>query len=117
MKAYKIALGLSIAGVGILLWMSLGIGIIGEDGNPNNRVYFIIPAIGILGALLSRLKPSGLALTLATMALSQAIIAIVAVLRQAGMPWSGPGELLLLNGFFILLFILSALLFRRSRRF
>jgi hypothetical protein len=33
-----------------------------------------------------------------------------------GSPWSGPGELLILNGFFVALFVGSALLFRYAAR-
>lgn len=113
---YKSAIVLSIFGVFLLIWMSLGIGIIGEDGNPKNIVYAGVVLIGIIGTILSRKKPMGMALTLFTMALAQSVIAIIAILLKAGMPWSPPAELLGLNGIFIVLFTTAGLLFRRSQK-
>jgi len=113
---YKSALALGVFGVFLLIWMSLGIGIIGEDGNPTNVVYASVVAIGIIGAILSRWRPAGMSLTLFTMALAQAVIAIVAIVLKAGMPWSPPAELLGLNGIFIVLFSAAGFLFRRARK-
>ncbi len=113
---YKAAIAISVFGVLLLIWMSLGIGIIGEDGNPTNLVYAGVVAIGLVGTILSRRKPVGMALTLFTMALAQAVIAIIAILLKAGMPWSPPAELLGLNGIFIVLFTFAGILFRRARR-
>ena len=55
---YKFAISISVFGVVLLIWMSLGIGIIGEDGNPTNVVYAGVVAIGIIGTILSRMKPA-----------------------------------------------------------
>lgn len=111
---YKSAIAISVFGAALLVWMSLGIGIIGEDGSPANLVYASVLLIGAIGAVASRLKSSGLALTLFTMALVQAVIAIISILMKAGMPWSPPLELLGLNGIFIVLFTAAGLLFRRA---
>ncbi len=113
---YKAAIAISVFGVLLLIWMSLGIGIIGEDENPKNIVYAGVVAIGVIGTILSRRKPAGMALTLFTMALAQAVIAIISILLKAGMPWSPPAELLGLNGIFIVLFTAAGLLFHRARR-
>ncbi|PKL06939.1 MAG: hypothetical protein CVV53_01795 [Spirochaetae bacterium HGW-Spirochaetae-9] len=111
---YISAIALSVFGVLFLIWMSLGIGIIGEDENPKNAVYASVVLIGIAGTILSRRKPAGMALTLFTMALAQAVIAIISIILKAGMPWSPPAELLGLNGIFIVIFTGSGLLFRRA---
>jgi hypothetical protein len=112
---YKSAIALGIFGIFLLIWMSLGIGIIGEDGNPTNVVYASVVLIGIIGAISSRWRPAGMALTLFTMALAQAVIAIVSIVLKAGMPWSPPAELLGLNGIFIVIFTGAGFLFRRAR--
>ncbi len=111
---HKSAIVISVFGVLLLIWMSLGIGIIGEDGNPTNTVYAGVVAIGIIGTILSRRKPIGMTLTLFIMALAQAVIAIISILLKAGMPWSPPLELLGLNSIFIALFVAAGLLFRRA---
>ena len=114
--AYRFALGLAIATALLLLWMSLGVGIIGADGDPANRMYFGVIAVGIIGAMLARFRPSGMTFTLVAMALAQTLVAAIAVLAGLGRPWSGPLELVLLNGFFVGLFLGSAWLFRRAAR-
>lgn len=112
--AYRLALGVALAAAAILIWLSLGVGIIGRDGDPANLVYFGVIAVGIIGALVARLRPRGMGYTLLAMALAQTLVAAVALLAGLGRPWSGPLELSLLNAFFITLFTGSAWLFRRA---
>lgn len=112
--AYRLAIGVALAAALMLVWLSLGVGIIGKDGDPANLMYFGVLAIGIIGAILSRLRSFGMAYTMAVMALAQALVAAIAIIARLGYPWSGPLELTLLNGFFVALFIGSAWLFRRA---
>jgi hypothetical protein len=49
-------------------------------------------------------------------ALAQALVAAIALIARLGLPWSGPAEILVLNGFFVALFAGSAWLFRRAGR-
>ncbi len=111
---FGLASGLSIMASILLIWLSLGVGIIGQDGDPANRMYFVVIAIGIAGALLSRFQAAGLARTLLAMTLVQTAIAAFAVFTGLGQPWSGPLELSLLNGFFVVMFGVAAWLFQRS---
>lgn len=113
-SAYRLALALAMLGVCVLVWLSLGVGIIGRDGDPANLMYFAVVAAGVVGAIASRLHPLGMARALATMAIVQAAIAAIALANGLGLPWSGPAEILLLNGFFVALFAGSAWLFRRA---
>jgi hypothetical protein len=48
---------------------------------------------------------------MAAMALTQAGITALAIARDAGGEWAGPAELLFANGFFIVLWGISAVLF------
>jgi hypothetical protein len=114
--AYRAASGVALAAAGLLVWLSLGVGIIGKDGDPANRMYFGVLAIGIMGASLARLQPRGMARALFATALAQAFVTTIAVIAGLGRPWSGPAELLVLNGCFIALFTGSAWLFRRAAR-
>lgn len=45
----------------LLVWLSLGVGIIGADGDPANRMYVGVVAIGAVGATIARLHPIGMA--------------------------------------------------------
>ena len=113
---YRAASGMAIAAAGLLVWLSLGVGIIGKDGDPANWMYFGVLAIGIMGASRARLQPRGMARALCATALAQACVTAIAVLAGLGRPWSGPAELLVLNGVFIALFTGSAWLFQRAAR-
>lgn len=114
--AYRLAMTGAGMSALLLIWLSMGVGIIGADGDPANRMYFAVVAIGIIGAVLARLRAHGMSRVLFAMAVVQALIAAFAIAAGLGMPWSGPAELLLLNGFFIAAFSASALLFHRAAR-
>jgi hypothetical protein len=115
MKAfYRMAVVITVGTTLVLIWLSLGVGIIGADGDPANAMYFSVPVIGVIGAIVARLKPLGMARTLLAMAAAQGIIAAIALIAGLGLPWSGPAEIILLNGFFVAVFIGAAWLFKRS---
>jgi hypothetical protein len=113
-NAYRFAVGITLAAAVILVWLSLGVGIIGADGDPANLMYFGVLAVGLVGAVIARLRPQGMARALFAMALAQALVAAIALVAGLGLPYSGPAELVLLNGFFIAAFAGSGWLFRRA---
>jgi hypothetical protein len=115
-NAYRAAVGIALTAAFILVWSSLGLGIIGADGDPANLMYFGVLAVGIVGALVARFRPHGMARALFAAALAQALVAAIALVFGLGLPWSPPVELLALNGFFVALFVGSALLFRHAAR-
>ncbi|HEY7518660.1 MAG TPA: hypothetical protein VIE36_10250 [Methylomirabilota bacterium] len=112
--AYRSAIGVALAAALLLVWLSLGVGIIGQDGDPANLMYFGVLAVGIIGAIIARLQPHGMARTLFATALAQALVTAIALIGRLGLPWSPPAEILALNGFFIASFVGSAWLFRRA---
>lgn len=112
--AYRFAMSVALAAACILVWLSLGVGIIGKDGDPANLMYFGVLAVGIVGALAARFRAHGMALALFAMALAQALVAAIALIAGLGLPWSGPAEIVLLNAFFVAMFGGSGWLFRRA---
>jgi hypothetical protein len=115
-NAYRFAVGVSLAAAFVLVWLSLGVGIIGADGDPANTMYFGVLAVGIVGAIVARFRPHGMARALFATALAQALVAVIALIAGLGLPWSPPLEILAVNGFFVALFVGSALLFRYAGR-
>ena len=111
---YRLAAGVALAASLILAWLSLGVGIIGRDGDRANLMYFGVLAVGIIGALIARFKARGMIRALFAMALAQTSVAAIALINRLGYPWSGPLELSLLNGFFVAAFVGSAWLFHRA---
>ncbi len=115
--AYRAGIFVSLAAAFILVWMMGAVGIIGEDGDPADLMYLGVLAVGIIGAVVARFRPEGMAQALLATALAQVLVAAIALVagkHQA--PISSAGEIIGLNGFFVALFIGSALLFRHSAR-
>jgi hypothetical protein len=116
--AYRAAVGIALAAAFILVWLTGAVGIIGSEDNNANLMYFGVLAVGIIGAIVARFQPPGMARALFATALAQAVVAVIALIIGLGSPWSPPGVLgtLILNGFFGALFLGSALLFRYAGR-
>lgn len=114
--AYRAAIGVALAAAFILVWMNGAVGIIGTEDNPANLMYGGVLTVGILGAIIGRFQPQGMARALFATALAQALVTVIALIAGLGSPASGPAEILLLNGFFGALFVGSALLFREAAR-
>lgn len=114
---YRYAVGLALFSALLLVWVNGAVGIIGSENNSINLWYFGILGIGIIGALLSRFKSQGMSIAIFGMAFSIALIAGVALLRGTyQLPGSSVAEILGLNGFFIMLFVVSGLLFKHAAR-
>ena len=113
--AYRVAVGIALATAFILVWVNLAVGLIGSEDNPANLIYVGVLAVGIIGAIITRLQSHGMARALFATALAQALVAVIALIAGLGSPWSGPLEVLILNGFFVALFVGSAWLFEAAR--
>ena len=115
--AYKSAVGLALATPFLLVWMIGAVGVLGRDGDRADLMYIGVFAVGIIGAIIARFQPHGMARALFATALAQALVAVIALI--AGMhqaPYSSVGEILRFNGFFVALFLGSAWLFRNAAR-
>ena len=114
--AYRAAVGVALAGTFLLVWVNGAVGLIGSEGNDANLMYFGVLAVGIVGAIIARFQPHGMARALFATALAQALVAMIALIAGWGSPGSGAFEIVALNGFFVALFVGSALLFREAAR-
>ncbi len=115
--AYKAAVGLAIATPLLLVWVIGAVGVLGVDGDPADLMYIGVLVVGIIGAIIARFQPHGMARALFATALAQALVAVIAlILGMHQAPYSSVGEILGLNGFFVALFLGSAWLFRNAAR-
>lgn len=112
--AYRVAAGIAVAAALLLVWMNLAVGLIGSEDNPANLMYAGVLAVGIVGALIARLRPLGMARAMFAAAGVQALVGVIALIGGLGEPWSGPLEIVLLNGLFVALFAGSGWLFWRA---
>ena len=114
---YRAAFGVALAGVFLLLWVNGAVGIIGSEDHPANLMYGAVLIAGILGSFISRLKSKGMMITLFVMALFQFLVPIFALIfGPANASWGEAGVIgvFVLNVFFIMVFVISAMLFRSA---
>ncbi|MHB9039713.1 MAG: hypothetical protein ACYC4T_03590 [Melioribacteraceae bacterium] len=110
---YKAAVGVAVGTSLLLIWSNLAVGLIGSEDNPANWMYVGVLAIGFLGAIITRLQPKGMYRVLFSMAFAHALIAVIALIARLDMSAESSAiEILGVNGFFVVLWIGSALLFR-----
>lgn len=112
--AYRAAIGVALAAALLLVWVNGAVGIIGSEDNDANLMYAGVLAIGITGALLARFRSRGMAWAMAAASAAQAVVAGIAIVGGLGAPYTEPWELLLLNGFFVVLFAGAAMLFQEA---
>jgi hypothetical protein len=113
--AYRAAVGVALAAASILIWMNLAVGVIGTEDNPANLLHGGVLAVGIVGAVVARFQPHGMARALVATALAQALVGVIALI--AGLGSAGPtrpANVLGLTGLFAALWLVSASLFRRA---
>lgn len=114
---YRTAVALALFAGVVLLWVNGAVGIIGTKNNLSNPMYFGVLMIGAISAIIGRFKPQGMARALCVTALAQALVPIIALMiwNPRLHSWSpGVPGVFLLHAFFVMLFLGSALLFRRA---
>jgi hypothetical protein len=109
---YRAAVGITVATALFLVWSNLAVGLIGSENNPANAMYLGVLAVLFISVIIARFKPDGMAAALFLTALAQILVTIIAIIADLGYPENTPVQLLLINGFFITLWIGSALLFQ-----
>ena len=88
---YRAAVGVGVGAALLLTWVNLAVGIIGEPDERANVLYLGVPAVGIIGAVIARLEPRGMARALFATALAQALIAAIALILGWGAPGTAAG--------------------------
>ena len=108
-RAYRAAVGVALAAAFILVWVNGAVGIIGNEGNPANLVYAGVLAVAVIGAVIARSRPGAMARVMVATAIAQALVAVIVLL-------TGLGNILVVTGFFVALWLISAWLFKKSSK-
>ena len=113
--AYRVACGVGLVTAFLLFWVNGAVGIIGSENQSANLLYGAVFAIGLVGSVVARFRPRGMARTLLAAALAQLAIPVIALIVWPGVSWGGArmGGVFVFNAFFAVLFATSGLLFRR----
>lgn len=113
--AYRAGVGVALAAAFILVWANAAVGIVGGP-HIASFVYVIgVLAVALAGALVARFRPAGMAHALFITAFAQALLAVIVLLAGWGATEPGwPQKILFATGFFVALWLVSAMLFRRA---
>ncbi|HYF23301.1 MAG TPA: hypothetical protein VD929_07880 [Caulobacteraceae bacterium] len=112
--AYRFGAGFAAAAAIGLVWVNGAVGIIGSEDDRANLLFSGVLAVALLGALLARFRPSGMARAMTAAAVAQAGVAAAAI----AMGWAGDSlpPLLGSTAFFCALWLISARLFAAEAR-
>ena len=111
--AHRWAVRLALGTACVLVVATGAVGIIGSEANAVNLLYYGVLAVGVVGSIVARFRPRGMARAMAATALAQAAVATGALFAGWGeVAQSGPFEVVGINGGFVALWVASAVLFR-----
>jgi hypothetical protein len=113
--AYRAAVALALAGGFFTVWINLAVGIVGNEDNPINLVFFVTILIAVAGSISARFAAEGMKRAMAVTGIFQALVGLFIFFADIG---SGdpPGAIKLLILILALagFWLASALLFRKA---
>ena len=113
--AYRAGAAVALGACVLTIWINGAVGVIGDEDNPANLMFGGVLAVAVLGALVGRLRPNGMALAMTAAAAAQLVVAAVGLMGDlgAGGPiW--PWDLVGVSLGFTVLWLAAAALFRWS---
>jgi hypothetical protein len=112
--SYRLGIGAAIAASFLLVWINGAVGIIGDEDNPANLLFFGVIAVALVGAVLARFRPQGTAMAMFAAAAAQAAVGIAAVIGALGSGPSWPTDVIVSTIVFCLIWAAAGMLFRRA---
>ncbi|HYD28537.1 hypothetical protein [Brevundimonas sp.] len=106
--AYRAGVIVAVGTSFLITWSNLAVGIIGNENNPLNQIFFGVIASALMGAFAVRFRPKGMALVMAVTAAAQFGTAFVALAYEH--------IVFAIVGVFSLGWLLAAWLFREAAR-
>lgn len=112
---YRAGVAAALAAAFLIVWSNGAVGIVGNESNPFNLLYFGVVAFGLLTAVAARFRPGGMALAMAATAATLALLAIIAISTgQHRGPESSLPEIFGVTLFLAAPWLVSAGLFRMA---
>lgn len=115
-RMFHAAVALSLVTALSMIWITLAVGIIGSEDNQANIMYVGVLGIGLLGSLIARFRATGMSRTMLAVTIAQLVVTVVAVTVWKPETEEHVFSTFILNLFYVMLFLSSALLFHRARR-
>lgn len=110
-NTYVVAFGVAVAAAFFTTWINLAVGIIGDEGDTANAMFFGVLAIGLIGAVLARLEPRRMVRAMVVTAVAQGLVGVAALFIAPDQP-----EGAILSAFLVAAWLASAELFRVAAR-
>lgn len=106
--AYRVAVAAAVGCAFLQIWINLAVGIIGNEDNSANWTYFAVVFMAAAGAIVALGDPRALKRGMLAAAGAQFIFSIIHALNGTPTP--------IIDGFFILIWVLAARLFARAAK-
>ena len=108
-NAYMVAAGIAAGASFLTVWVNLAVGIIGNENNPANDLFFGVVAVAVFGSLLVLFRARAMAWVMVATAVAQLAVCLYA--------WfAGLGHVFVFTGVMCALWLTSARLFRIAER-
>lgn len=115
--AYRAAACAGLAACFLLIYLNAAVGIIGGEQEDANMLYGGVLMVALIGGVVARFRPAGMAWAMAAAALAQLLVPLLAaILVPTVQPVAGEAKVFVLTGMFTALWLLSAALFHRAAR-
>ena len=107
--SYRAGMGIALAASFLTIWINLAVGIVGNEDNPINALFFLVPLFGIAAAVLGGFRPRGMFRAAALAMATQIGVMLYIWLTGEGFPIG-------VTIFFGTLWFVAAGLFRQAAR-
>lgn len=112
---YRAGALVAVAASFLLVWINGAVGIIGDEGNWANLMFFVVIAVALAGSIAARFRAKGMVRAMAVTAAAEALVAVpVAAFGLGANEPPGLIGVLVLIGGFTGMWGLSAVLFRNA---
>jgi hypothetical protein len=115
--SYRAGAGVALIAAFLLIWINLAVGVIGNEANRVNVLFLLVPASAVAGCVVVRFRPAAMAVVMAISAFALVLVPPMAWIFVPGLPTWDIVEASALTGFFAVLWLLSAWLFRLTAQF
>ena len=113
--AYRIGAGLAVLAAFLLVWVNLAVGFLCSENNIANLMFLAVLAVLIVGGMIVRFRPDGMAHVLLATAATQALVGVIGLVGGFASPGSeGVYEVVMGTTLFGGLWLLSAWAFSRA---
>ncbi|WP_439538045.1 hypothetical protein [Sphingomonas sp.] len=107
--SYRASMGIVLAACFLTVWINLAVGIVGNEDNPINALFFLVPLTAIAGSVLGGFRARFMAVAAAAAAAAQLGVMLYISATGQGFPIG-------VTLFFGVLWLVAAALFRQAGR-